>query len=119
MSASTTLFEAGQWLKALGPDGDRLKVYFVTVDPERDTEAQLAAYLQAFDPRITGLTGPKSALDPMLTAYRVYWKKVGDGDDVCDGPHRQRLHARQLRRRSPAPSATRTARRRSSRSSRR
>jgi protein SCO1/2 len=77
----TTLSDATQWLKKLGPDGDRLKVYFVTVDPERDTKEQMAAYLQAFDPRIIGLTGTRAALDPMLAAYRVYSRKVGDGDD--------------------------------------
>ncbi len=79
----TTLLAASNWLKALGPDGDRLKVYFVTVDPERDTVQQLGNYLQAFDPRITGLTGPRAALDPMLKAYRVYSKKVGDGEDYA------------------------------------
>lgn len=79
----TTLFQASQWLQQLGPDGDRLKVYFVTVDPERDTEAKLRDYLQAFDPRIIALTGPRDALDPMLKAYRVYWKKSGDGDDYA------------------------------------
>src|SRR5258706_2604700 len=26
----TTLYDMGQWLQQLGPDGDKLKVYFVT-----------------------------------------------------------------------------------------
>lgn len=77
----TTLVDAGNWLKALGPDGDKLKFYFVTVDPERDTEAQMAAYLGAFDPRIVGLTGSRPAIDQILKDYRVYSKKVGDGPD--------------------------------------
>jgi protein SCO1/2 len=68
------------WLQQLGPDGDRLKVYFVTVDPERDTQATMASYLQAFDPRITGLTGPRPAIDAMLKEFRVYSRKV-DGKD--------------------------------------
>jgi protein SCO1/2 len=72
----TTLADMSDWLQKLGPDGDKLKVYFVTVDPERDTKDQLAAYLQAFDPRITGLTGPRPAIDQMLRAYRVYSRKV-------------------------------------------
>jgi protein SCO1/2 len=71
-----TLTDMGVWLKDLGPDGDRLKAYFVTVDPERDTQAQLAAYLGAFDPRITGLTGSRPAIDQMLKAYKVYSRKV-------------------------------------------
>jgi protein SCO1/2 len=72
----TTLYDLSQYLKQLGPDGDRLKVYFVTVDPERDTQAQLASYLGAFDPRISGLTGPRPAADQMLKEYRIYSRKV-------------------------------------------
>jgi protein SCO1/2 len=76
----TTLSDLTLLLQKLGPEGDRLKVYFVTVDPERDTEAQLATYLQAFDPRFLGLTGSRAAIDRMLKEYRVYTKKV-PGED--------------------------------------
>jgi len=69
-----------QWLEQLGADGDKLKVYFVTVDPARDTQEQMAAYLEAFDPRISGLTGTQAAVDAMLQEYRVYSRKV-DGAD--------------------------------------
>jgi protein SCO1/2 len=72
----TTLADMTDWLAKLGPAADRLKVYFVTVDPERDTRDQLAAYLTAFDARIVGLTGSRPAVDQMLKAYRVYWRKV-------------------------------------------
>jgi protein SCO1 len=72
----TTLSDLTVLMQKLGPDADKLKVYFVTVDPERDTQDQLAAYLQAFDPRFLGLTGSRPAIDQMLKAYRVYSKKV-------------------------------------------
>jgi protein SCO1/2 len=72
----TTLYDLTQWLQQLGPDGDKLKVYFITVDPERDTKDQLAAYLGAFDPRITGLTGSRSAIDQILKDYRIFARKV-------------------------------------------
>jgi protein SCO1/2 len=72
----TTLFEMSNWLEKLGPDADRLKVYFVTVDPERDTQDALASYLSAFDPRITGLTGTPEAVDKMIKEYRVFARKV-------------------------------------------
>jgi protein SCO1/2 len=74
----TTLADMTLWLKDLGADGDNLKVYFVTVDPERDTPELMASYLEAFDPRITGLTGSRPAIDQMLTEYRVYSRKVGN-----------------------------------------
>ena len=76
----TTLSDMSQWLEQLGADGDKLKVYFVTVDPARDTQEQMAAYLEAFDPRIGGLTGTQAAVDAMLQEYRVYSRKV-DGAD--------------------------------------
>ena len=76
----TTLYDMSQYLKQLGPDGDKLKVYFVTVDPERDTQASMATYLGSFDPRITGLTGPRPAIDQMLKEYRIYSKKIPTSD---------------------------------------
>ena len=72
----TTLSDLTQWMAKLGPEGDRLQVYFVTVDPERDTQDQMAAYLQAFDPRFLGLTGTRPAIDKMLAEYRVYSRKM-------------------------------------------
>jgi protein SCO1/2 len=75
----TTLADMTVWLGNLGPAADKLKVYFITVDPERDTEAEMASYLEAFDPRIEGLTGTRPAIDQMLKDFRVYSRKVGDG----------------------------------------
>ena len=77
----TTLADMTIWLKDLGDDADRLKVYFVTVDPERDTPDAMAEYLQAFDPRIVGLTGDRVAVDEMLAAFRVYSRKTGEDAD--------------------------------------
>jgi protein SCO1/2 len=76
----TTLYDLTVWMEKLGPDADKLKVYFVTVDPERDTEAKMAAYLSAFDKRIVGLTGTRAEVDAMLAAYRVYSRKVPQDD---------------------------------------
>ncbi|XP_022740266.1 protein SCO1 homolog 2, mitochondrial [Durio zibethinus] len=63
---------------------ENLKVLpvFVTIDPQRDTPAQLRAYLKEFDPRIVGLTGPVSAVRQMAQEYRVFFRKVEEeGDD--------------------------------------
>jgi protein SCO1/2 len=72
----TTLFEMTAWLDTLGPEADKLEVYFVTVDPERDTVEKMAEYLTSFDPRITGLTGSPEAVAEMTKAYRIYSRKV-------------------------------------------
>ena len=72
----TALYEIGLIYKALGKDGDRLKTYFITVDPERDTPSVIKDYLSGFDPRITGLSGAPEAVIAAEKAYRAYAKKV-------------------------------------------
>jgi len=88
----TTLYEASGWLNDLGADGDKLKFYFITVDPARDTREQMAAYLGAFDPRITGLTGDRPAIDKMLKEYRVYSRKVPLDDGTYAMDHTASLY---------------------------
>ena len=53
----TTLFEISEVLKAMGTDADRVNAYYISVDPERDTQAAMKEYLSSFDPRLKGLTG--------------------------------------------------------------
>ena len=72
----TTLTDMTGWLKALGPDANKLNVFYVTIDPERDTQARLKAYLTAFDPRIRGLTGSPAAIAQAAHDYDVYYQKV-------------------------------------------
>jgi protein SCO1/2 len=72
----TTLFEVSEILRKLGPDAARVRVAFVTVDPERDTPAALKDYLSSFDPHMLGLTGDPAAIAAVAKAYRVYYKKV-------------------------------------------
>ena len=82
----TTLYEMTSWLDALGPDGDKIKAFFVTIDPERDTPEILGDYLSSFEDRITGITGDKAAIDELAKAWRVYHKKIplDDGDYTMD-----------------------------------
>jgi len=72
----TTLFEVSEILRALGPDADRTRALFITVDPERDTPAVIKDYLSSFDPHLSGLTGDPAAIAAVAKAYRVYFKKV-------------------------------------------
>jgi len=72
----TTLFEVSEILRALGPDADRTRALFITVDPERDTPAVMKDYLSSFDPHLSGLTGDAAAVAAVAKAYRVYFKKV-------------------------------------------
>ncbi|BDL40595.1 MULTISPECIES: SCO family protein [Methylorubrum] len=72
----TTLQQISDVLAALGPKADRLKVAFVSVDPERDTPASLKTYLSSFDSRIVGLTGSPEQVAATLKTFRAYAKKV-------------------------------------------
>ena len=82
----TSLFEISEVLRAMGKDADRFNAYFISVDPERDTVAAMKDYLSSFDPHLKGLTGDPGAVAKVLTAYRVYAKKVPlkDGDYTMD-----------------------------------
>lgn len=72
----TALFEISELYKALGDKGDRMKAFFITVDPERDTPEALRAYLESFDPRIIGLSGSNEAIAEAMRAYRAFARKV-------------------------------------------
>jgi protein SCO1/2 len=72
----TTLFEMSEVLRRLGPDADRVRGLFITIDPERDTPGKLKDYLSSFDPHLIGVTGDPNAIAAAAKAYRVYTKKV-------------------------------------------
>jgi protein SCO1/2 len=52
----TTLYEVAGYLKALGPEGEGVKAYFFSIDPERDTPEVMHGYVTAFSDRITGFS---------------------------------------------------------------
>ena len=76
----TTLFEVSEVLRVLGPDADRARALFITVDPERDTPRVMKDYLSSFDPHLSGLTGDPAEIAAVAKAYRVYFKKVPQED---------------------------------------
>ncbi|MEF2552323.1 SCO family protein [Aurantimonas sp. A2-1-M11] len=82
----TTLGELSVLLDALGAQADELQVVLISGDPERDTPEVLNAYLQSFDPRIVGLTGPEAEVDRAFSAFKAYRRKVptGGGDYTID-----------------------------------
>ena len=66
----------------LGDKARNLQVVFITVDPERDTPAQLKTYLStpAFPKDAIGLTGTPTQVAAAAKAYRVYYQKEGQGE---------------------------------------
>jgi protein SCO1/2 len=82
----TTLFDISEILRKLGPDADRMRALFVTVDPERDTSNALKDYLSSFDGHISGLTGDAEAIAAVAKSYRAIYRKVPleNGDYTMD-----------------------------------
>jgi len=82
----TTIFDINAWLEELGPQADSLKVYFVTIDPERDPPEVLGDYVTAQSDRVTGISGPPDAVRAMADIWRVYYKSqpLDDGDYTMD-----------------------------------
>jgi protein SCO1 len=72
----TTMAEMSTVLKELGPLADQVQVLFVTVDPERDTQALLAQYVPSFDPRFLGLYGDAAATAKVTKDFKVFAAKV-------------------------------------------
>jgi protein SCO1 len=79
-----TLQKMAAALKALGPLADRMAPLFITVDPARDTPAQLADYLANFDSRISGLTGSSEQIAAAAKAYRVYYSPAQHDQSGAD-----------------------------------
>jgi len=89
----TTLFEVSEILRALGPDADRTRALFITVDPERDTPAVMKDYLGAFEgASIVGLTGTPKQVSAVEAAYHIQAQRRegADGDYTMD--HTSMIH---------------------------
>lgn len=57
--------------KKLGADADRVQVVYVTVDPERDTFAQMKKFMAAFDPTFIGGVGTRAEIDAAQKSYGI------------------------------------------------
>ncbi len=75
----TTLALAAQVRKQLGPDGKKVRVVFISVDPERDTAELMRSYLGAFDPEFIGLRGTPEQTRVAAKALYVFYDKVPTG----------------------------------------
>lgn len=77
----TTVAELDAARARLGSRARSLQIDFVTVDPERDTPAQLARYFSSFE-GVRAFAGDAAATAQIANAYRVsYTRSAGDGPD--------------------------------------
>jgi protein SCO1/2 len=102
----TTMAELAQVKKMLGQDGDRLQGLFITVDPERDTQSVLKAYMANFDPTFLALRPELDKLPELAKNFKIFYKKVegtttgsysldhSAGNYIFDAQGRIRLYSR-------------------------
>lgn len=62
--------------KKLGKEAEGVQVVYVTVDPERDTEAQMKKYLAAFDATFVGGVGTRAQIDAAQKRYGISSSKT-------------------------------------------
>lgn len=72
----TTMTEMADVMKQLGELANQVQVLFITVDPERDTQALLAAYVPNFDARFLGLYGDQAATEKVAKEFKIFYQKV-------------------------------------------
>ena len=84
----TTLANMTETLRLLGKDRDRVRVLFVSVDPERDTLPMLRDYANAFAPEVDALVGTPDQLARLARTYRVAYSVTHDDKgEVVDVMH--------------------------------
>lgn len=81
----TTLGEIAGWQEELAADGKQLRVFFVTVDPERDTTDMLGDYV-SWVPGVVGVSGSPDEVAKAIKAFRIFASKVplDDGGYTMD-----------------------------------
>lgn len=72
----TSMTTMAEVKRLLGDQGERLQVLFITVDPERDTQALLKEYMASFDPGFIALRPEPDELKGVAADFKIYYKKV-------------------------------------------
>ena len=71
-----TLTKISEIIEKLKDKSELMRFYFVTVDPERDRIEDLKEYLNAFHPKIIGVTGSNIGIENFLKYMYVYKKEI-------------------------------------------
>jgi len=75
------LFKMAQVVKRLGVTAAKVRVLFISLDPERDTPELLKSYVAHFDPHFVGLTGSTADINAAASSFSVQFAKVPQGKD--------------------------------------
>ena len=72
----TTLQDAVEVTRLLGPQADRFQVVFVTLDPARDTPDVLEPYVKSFNPGFVALRGDDASTRKAAKDFRIFFERV-------------------------------------------
>ena len=72
----TTLQDAAEVARLLGPQADRFQVVFVTLDPVRDTPNVLDPYVKSFNPSFIALRGDDASTRQVAQHFKVFFERV-------------------------------------------
>lgn len=72
----TTLARLARLRKQVGKGDDTFAIVLVSVDPERDTPAEMARYAGLFGTPVIALTGSTPAIEGVKALFGVYSEKV-------------------------------------------
>ena len=76
----TTLARLAKLRRALGKGDDSFAILFVSVDPERDTPAEMGRYAALFGSPIVALSGSASQINQVKRSFGIYSAKVPQAD---------------------------------------
>jgi len=75
----TALNKLSKVYEGLGKDKEKVKVIFITVDPERDKPEVIKDYLSFFNKDFIGLYGSVEEIKKVAKEYMVFFRKVDEG----------------------------------------
>ncbi|MBR7059740.1 MAG: SCO family protein [Neisseriaceae bacterium] len=83
----TNLFTYANAMEHLGELSHNVQLYFITVDPERDTPEKLEPYITMFNPNFIGLVPDSSNLEEVKKAWNITSAKVPTRDGNYNVDH--------------------------------
>ena len=83
----TTLNDLSLAVDKLGDKKNQVGIVLISVDPERDTPAELKSYVESFGGPIVALTGTADEVKQAAQAYKVFYAKHPRSDGGYDMDH--------------------------------
>ena len=71
----TTLTVIKHAVQELDPNGKKIQVLFITIDPKRDSLEKMKTYLEFFDPKFVGLYAPLEEVQNIAQKFGAFFMK--------------------------------------------